>query len=73
MSLAFTNGQYNGSNLELQGINRQFERVKEVSVVSGTASFRYAKGYATFETVFYDNKTSYSVVWCTIRLFLNNT
>ncbi|XP_048434686.1 pterocarpan synthase 1-like [Pyrus x bretschneideri] len=73
MSLAFTNGQYDGSSLELQGTSRQFERVKEVSVVSGTASFRYARGYATLETVFYDNKTSYSVIRCTIKLLLNST
>ncbi|KAM1059438.1 hypothetical protein ACFX13_024763 [Malus domestica] len=72
MSLAFTN-RYDGSSLELQGTSRQFERVKEVSVVSGTASFRYARGYATLETVFYDNKTSYSVVRCAIRLLLNST
>ncbi|KAH0984082.1 hypothetical protein GBA52_011259 [Prunus armeniaca] len=66
MSLAFTNVEYNGSSLEIQGISRQFERYKEVSVVSGTGSFRYARGYATLETVFYDNKTSYSIIRCTL-------
>ncbi|KAF3443650.1 hypothetical protein FNV43_RR13340 [Rhamnella rubrinervis] len=30
----------NGSSLELQGSSRQFERYKEISVVSGTGTFR---------------------------------
>ncbi|XP_008229971.1 PREDICTED: dirigent protein 22-like [Prunus mume] len=72
MSLAFTNVEYNGSSLEIQGISRQFERYKEVSVVSGTGSFRYARGYATLETVFYDNKTFYSIIRCTVRLLPNS-
>lgn len=73
MSIGFTNAEYNGSTLEIQGISRQFERYKEVSVVSGTGSFRFARGYATLETIFYDNRNSYSIIRCTIRLLLNNS
>lgn len=64
MSFAFSNG----SSLEIQGTSRQFERYKELSVVSGTGSFRYVRGYATLETIYYDNKTSYSIVRCTVRI-----
>ncbi|TQD79323.1 hypothetical protein C1H46_035160 [Malus baccata] len=39
ISIVFTNKEYNGSTLEIQGISKQFEEVKELSVVSGTRKF----------------------------------
>ncbi|KAF8410741.1 hypothetical protein HHK36_003294 [Tetracentron sinense] len=54
VSLVFTNKAYNGSTLEIQGANREFQKYREVSVVSGTGLFRFARGYATLETVLLD-------------------
>ncbi|KAL5573370.1 hypothetical protein UlMin_022967 [Ulmus minor] len=69
ISIVFTNAEYyNGSTLELQGISKQNERYKEISVVSGTGSFRLARGYATFETIYYDDRTNYSIIRTTISL-----
>ncbi|KAK7263504.1 hypothetical protein RJT34_31095 [Clitoria ternatea] len=68
MSIVFSNLQYSGSTLEIQGISRQFEKYKEVSVVSGTGRFRFARGYATFETAFYDPQTTHSIIRFTITL-----
>lgn len=61
MSVVFDTEQYQGSTLEIQGAGNPVERVKEVSVVSGTGQFRYARGFATFETVYYDRAANYSV------------
>ncbi|XP_062103063.1 dirigent protein 2-like [Humulus lupulus] len=68
LSIVFTNKEYGGSTLELHGVSRQNERFKEVSVVSGTGSFRFARGFAVFETIYYERSISYSIVRCTIRL-----
>ncbi|XP_004289176.1 PREDICTED: dirigent protein 2-like [Fragaria vesca subsp. vesca] len=67
LSFAFSNG----SSLEVQGTSRQFERYKELAVVSGTGTFRYARGYATLESIYYDNRTSYSIIRCTTRIILS--
>ncbi|KAA8526519.1 hypothetical protein F0562_008278 [Nyssa sinensis] len=61
-SIVFTNGPYNGSTIEIQGVSRQLDSVSEVAVVAGTGIFRYARGYATFEMVYLDSNTSYSVI-----------
>lgn len=68
ISIVFTNEEYKGSTLEIQGASPQFERVREVSVVSGTGKFRFARGYATFETVHLDMATAYSVIECNITM-----
>ncbi|KAL5573369.1 hypothetical protein UlMin_022966 [Ulmus minor] len=68
ISIVFTSDEYNGSTLELQGISKQNERYKEISVVSGTGSFRLARGYATLETIYYDDRTSFSVIRCSISV-----
>lgn len=49
LSIVFTNKEYNGSTLQLQGADHQFENRREVAVVGGTGKFRFARGYATFE------------------------
>ncbi|KAK7404896.1 hypothetical protein VNO78_05939 [Psophocarpus tetragonolobus] len=67
-SIVFTNMQYSGSSLEIQGVSRQRESYKELSVVSGTGRFRFARGYAAFETTFYDPETAHSVIRFTITL-----
>lgn len=61
MSFVFDTEPFQGSTLEIQGAGPQVQKVKEVSVVSGTGQFRYARGYATFETIYYDREANYSV------------
>ncbi|XP_050379911.1 dirigent protein 22-like [Argentina anserina] len=68
VSLVFTNLKYNGSTLELQGNSKNFEPVREVAVVAGTGKFRFARGYATFETFFLDPATSYAVIRCNVTV-----
>ena len=68
LSLVFSNSQYSGSTLELQGISRQRENYKELSVVSGTGQFRFVKGYAALQTAFYDPQTTHSVVRLTVTI-----
>ncbi|WOG90199.1 hypothetical protein DCAR_0209442 [Daucus carota subsp. sativus] len=62
MSIAFETNEFRGSTLQIQGAGPQMQSVKEVSVLSGTGAFRYARGFATFETIFYDRAANYSVV-----------
>ncbi|CAK9157993.1 unnamed protein product [Ilex paraguariensis] len=62
ISLVFTNEEYKGSTLQIQGASPQFERVREVAVVSGTGKFRLGRGHATFETIHIDVEKSYCVI-----------
>jgi len=66
LSVVFTNLQYNGSSIEVEGVGRQREKFREVFVVSGTGKFRFVKGYAVFETACFDAKTSHSIISLTI-------
>ncbi|KAF7848275.1 hypothetical protein BT93_L2141 [Corymbia citriodora subsp. variegata] len=67
-SIVFTNQAYNGSTLEIQGTGKQLERVLEYSVVAGTGKFRFARGYATFETIPMDVSRGYSVIQCNVTV-----
>lgn len=66
ISIVF-NGE-EGSTLQIQGTTRQSQRFREVSVVSGTGNYRFARGYVVLETVSYDPNTSYAMVLCNITL-----
>ena len=68
ISIVFTNKEYNGSTIQIQGVSKQFEAVREVAVVAGTGKFRFARGYATFETYFLDIPAQYSVIWCNVTV-----
>lgn len=50
LSIVFTDKEYKGSTLQIQGADHQFENPREVAVVGGTGQFRSARGYATFES-----------------------
>ncbi|KAF7848272.1 hypothetical protein BT93_L2138 [Corymbia citriodora subsp. variegata] len=67
-SIAFTNRAYNGSTLEIQGTSKQFEAVREYSVVGGTGKFRFVRGYTTFETISADTARAYSVLRCNVTI-----
>lgn len=69
LSIVFTNSQYNGSTLQIQGVTRQADNYREVSVVSGTGRFRSARGLAAFETIYFDPNTTYTTVRLSITLF----
>lgn len=69
VSIVFTNEEYKGSTLELQGRSAQFDEVREVAIVGGTGKFRLGRGYVTFETIYYDSKISYSVLRCNVTVF----
>ena len=62
MSLIFTNKEFNGSTLEIEGANRFNQKYREVSVVSGTGKFRLARGFAILETVFLDQPNSIAIL-----------
>ena len=73
ISIVFTNGQFSGSTLEIQGSSPHFQKYKEVFVVSETGRLRFARGYAIFETVFVDTPIGYSVInfWAPCRVVKN--
>ncbi|XP_075507290.1 dirigent protein 22-like [Primulina tabacum] len=66
ISIVFSDKEFKGSTLEIQGTSAQFERVREVAVVGGTGIFRFARGYATFETIHYDPTLHHAVIRCNI-------
>ncbi|CAI9106373.1 OLC1v1005512C1 [Oldenlandia corymbosa var. corymbosa] len=68
VSIAFTNREYNGSTLELQGNSFQLADVREYAIVGGTGRFRFVKGYATLDTVFFDPSILYSVIRCNLTI-----
>ncbi|CAK8542835.1 unnamed protein product [Lathyrus sativus] len=68
LSIVFNNMQYADSTLEIQGTSRQRDNLRELGVVSGTGRFRFAKGFAVFETLSYDPTYSQSVIRLTITL-----
>ncbi|KAL5573368.1 hypothetical protein UlMin_022965 [Ulmus minor] len=68
LSIVFTNKEYNRSTIELQGVYEQFVPVTELSVVSGTRKFRFAKGFAQFGTYFVDTGFTFTVTWCNITM-----
>lgn len=68
VSIVFNDGEYKGSTLEVQGSSAQFERVREVAVVGGTGKFRFARGYATLETVHIELAAQLAVIQCNITV-----
>ncbi|XP_023922976.2 pterocarpan synthase 1 [Quercus suber] len=59
-SIVFTNKEYNGSTIQIQGTDKY--PATEVAVVGGTGEFRFARGYATSKIYFWDVVTQHSVV-----------
>ncbi|KAJ1395282.1 Dirigent protein [Sesbania bispinosa] len=53
-SVIFTDGEFRGSSLEIQGSDIFTMKEREFGVVSGTGYFRFVKGYGIMETEFMD-------------------
>ena len=60
-STVFTNKEYNGSTIQIQGSNNNAP-VTEVAVVGRTGKFWFARGYVTSKTYSLDIATQNSVV-----------
>ncbi|CAI9106380.1 OLC1v1005519C1 [Oldenlandia corymbosa var. corymbosa] len=71
VSIIFTSGKYNGSTLELQGQASPRADVREYAVTGGTGKFRFAVGYAVFETVARDAQYSVDRGDITVRFVEN--
>ncbi|XAR55363.1 hypothetical protein NMG60_11035415 [Bertholletia excelsa] len=70
-SIVFTNEECKGSTLEIQGTSVQLAKIRELAVVGGTGKFRFARGYATFETVHLEAlkpSVFYSVIRCNVTV-----
>ncbi|TQD87100.1 hypothetical protein C1H46_027375 [Malus baccata] len=65
---SMTSGLDGRNALEIQGTSKQFEEVRELSVVSGSGKFRFVRGYTTFETVVVDLPNSYAVIRCNVTV-----
>ncbi|XP_058733269.1 pterocarpan synthase 1-like [Vicia villosa] len=65
LSLVFNSAQYTSSTLEIQGTSCQRDNLRELGVVSGTGRFRFARGFAVFETI---STYSQSVIRLTVTL-----
>ncbi|KAE8076680.1 hypothetical protein FH972_015314 [Carpinus fangiana] len=53
-SVIFTDGEFKGSSLEIQGADIFAMKEREFGIVSGTGYFRFVKGYGIMETEFMD-------------------
>ncbi|XP_059461546.1 dirigent protein 11-like [Corylus avellana] len=53
-SVIFTDGEFKGSSLEIQGADIFSMKDREFGIVSGTGYFRFVKGYGIMETEFMD-------------------
>ncbi|XP_009589829.1 dirigent protein 1-like [Nicotiana tomentosiformis] len=53
-SIIFTDGEFKGSTLEIQGADLFAMKEREFSIVSGTGYFRFVKGYGIMTTQFID-------------------
>ncbi|XP_030973832.1 dirigent protein 11-like [Quercus lobata] len=53
-SVIFTDGDFKGSTLEIQGADIFTMKEREYGIVSGTGYFRFVKGYGVMETEFMD-------------------
>lgn len=62
MNFVFVEGKYKGSSLSILGRNPVMNDVREMPIVGGTGSFRFARGYVLAHTVWFDANTGDAIV-----------
>ncbi|KAI3966062.1 hypothetical protein MKW92_040599 [Papaver armeniacum] len=50
MSFVFTDGEFKGSSVSILGRNPILQSVREMPIIGGTGSFRFARGFAVSKT-----------------------
>ncbi|KAL3613969.1 hypothetical protein CASFOL_042043 [Castilleja foliolosa] len=66
LNFVFTSGEYDGSTISILGRNQIMNPERELAVVGGTGTFRFARGYAITRLYSYDVETSYGVLEYTL-------
>ena len=69
LNFAFTEGEYNGSNLSILGRNAILTEVRELPIVGGSGIFRFARGYAEARTHTYNLTSQDAVVEYNVYVF----
>ncbi|XP_027352407.1 dirigent protein 22-like [Abrus precatorius] len=69
MTFAFTDGEYNGSTLSVLGRNPISSAVREMPIVGGTGSFRFARGFTQARTIHVEHSTGDAVVEYNVFVF----
>lgn len=67
-SVIFSDGEYAGSTLEIQGADKFSMPQREFGIVSGTGYFRFVKGYGILETHFLDVANLKAILKLTVRV-----
>lgn len=62
MNFYLLEGEFNGSTLSILGRDAMSDNVREMPVVGGTGSFRFAKGYVQAKTHTFHPKTGDAIV-----------
>ena len=68
ISIVFTNGQFSGNTLEIQGSSPQFQKYREVSMVSGSGRF-ILQGAMLYLRLFLLTHQSVAQWWSAMSLF----
>jgi len=70
MTMAFTDGEFNGSTISVLGRNMiMSEPVREIAIVGGTGAFRFGRGYAKAKFVSIDYTTGDAIEEFDIFMF----
>ncbi|TKY62508.1 Dirigent protein 7 [Spatholobus suberectus] len=69
MTLAFIEGEYNGSTLSVLGRNTIFSEVREMPIIGGTGAFRFARGFVQARSVWVDYEKGDATVEYNVYVF----
>ncbi|MED6123816.1 hypothetical protein PIB30_053028 [Stylosanthes scabra] len=69
MTITFTSGKFNGSTLSLFGRNYIFDPVREMPIVGGTGTFRFARGFVRAKTYTVDYYKGDAIVEYNVYVF----